>query len=140
MIVFRSSNNSIIFKSQNFGYLKITALRNSRPIAALIQAQALDNKARFTAYSEIKPDQPGLRLTPGVYNVIITDKETINGSSVTINNVKIELGKTFEQTVNLSSGYWNLQRYEQTGCVGAYDLKVIDKADKTQKELNGLAV
>jgi Ca-activated chloride channel family protein len=86
------------------GAIKITALRNKVPIKAWAEAFKPGEEEAITG-SGIQPDKPGeIVLTPGTYDIKVTDINIETEPTVTLSGIKIESGKTIEKTVDFSGG------------------------------------
>jgi len=103
---FKVAARKVIKETQTVGFLKVTVLRNGKPVAAHIGVFIPDKEASVAAAtSSTKIDKPvTIRLKPGSYAVRVTDTELPDKPSVTFPGVEIEVGKTVEKTAEFSGG------------------------------------
>jgi Ca-activated chloride channel family protein len=102
---FRVAAQKVVKESQNFGYLKVTALRNGTPINAHMEVFPQGQKQSITSGStETDPKSPGSKLKPGIYDLLVVDREAATKPEVRVEGITIEAGKTAAREVNFSSG------------------------------------
>jgi Ca-activated chloride channel homolog len=102
---FRVAANQAVKESQNFGYLKITALRNGKPILARVDIFPQGQKQTVTSTRAVTdPNWPGSKLKPGVYDLTVTDEKMKPSQRVTFARVTVTAGRTTEKTVDFSGG------------------------------------
>ncbi len=102
---FRVAAKKAVKESQSFGYLKISALRNGKAIPARVDIFPQgEKKAVKSIRSATKPDWPGSKLKPGVYDLKITDKEMSPPQKAELSGVVVTAGATTEKRVDFSGG------------------------------------
>jgi Ca-activated chloride channel family protein len=102
---FRVAAQKVVKESQNFGYLKVTALRNGTPINAHMEVFPQGQKQSITSGStETDPKSPGSKLKPGIYDLLVVDREAATKPEVRVEGIPIEAGKTAARQVDFSSG------------------------------------
>lgn len=102
---FRVAARQAVQESRNFGHLKITALRNRKPIAARLDI-FLSGQEKTVRSSHTLTDmtRPGEKLKPGVYDLNIIDEKMKPSQSVRISGVTIAAGSTAEKTAEFNGG------------------------------------
>lgn len=102
---FRVAAQKVVKESQNFGYLKVTALRSGTPINAHMEVFTQGQKQSIiSGRTKTDPKSPGSKLKPGTYDLLVVDRETATKPEVRIEGITIEAGKTVAREVDFSSG------------------------------------
>lgn len=102
---FRLAANQVVKESQNFGYLKVIALRNETPIPARVDIYPPGAKQALKSVRAVTgTDWPGAKLKPGVYDLTVTDDEVQPNQSVTFSAVSVTAGETTEKSADFSGG------------------------------------
>ena len=90
------------------GTLVIKALRNGKPLSADCKVYKADGPdgAEKTVLSDVWTGSEGaiLKIKPGVYDVVVENREDANSPPVNFKGITIEFGKTFEKTADFSGG------------------------------------
>jgi|GEM_PF-524025 len=108
---FQMAAQKVVEETKPLGFLKVRALRDGQPIAALVDVFIPEEeKSVATATTSTDPDKPTtIRLKPGKYAVTFTDSQVAEKPSVTFPDLVIEVGKTVEKTADFSGGTLKVQ-------------------------------
>jgi Ca-activated chloride channel family protein len=102
---FRVAVQKVVKESQNFGYLRVTALRNGKSITAHMEVFLQGEKQGISSgRTETDAKSPGRKLKPGVYDLLVVDRETATKPEVRIEGITIGAGKTTTKDVDFSGG------------------------------------
>jgi Ca-activated chloride channel family protein len=90
------------------GTLKVKAQRNGKPLSALCKvyrAEEAEGEER-SVFAEVWTGVEGavLKLKPGVYDIIVENREDANGTPAGFKGITIELGKSVEKVADFSGG------------------------------------
>jgi Ca-activated chloride channel family protein len=101
----RLAAQQAVQESRNFGYLKVTALRNGQPVNARVDIFPQGkNQALKSDRTVTRPDWPGTKVKPGVYDLVVTDDKAKPSQSVSLQTVAVAAGDTTEQSADFSGG------------------------------------
>lgn len=107
---FRVAAKQAVKESQNFGYLKITALRNEKPISARVDVVPQGEQQTVqSSRSVMDPNRPGLKLKPGVYDLTVTDDKMKPPQRVAISGVTVTAGQTTKKRADFSGGSLSIE-------------------------------
>jgi Ca-activated chloride channel family protein len=102
-VEFQTAVKEVVKETQDFGYLKITALRNGEPVRARIDVFPQDAQGqKRSGTSGTTPEREGFRLHPGVYDVHVTDTEATGKPSVRIQGLEVVVGMTTEKAADFT--------------------------------------
>lgn len=102
---FKMAAQKVVKKAQEFGYLRVTALKNGAPLqATMVVYPAGQDKSLFTTNTVVEEGDKGTKLKPGTYDIKVTDARVQTKPTVTVTGIPIELGKTAERTADFSGG------------------------------------
>jgi Ca-activated chloride channel family protein len=102
---FKMAAQKLVEKAQEYGYLRVTALKNGAPFqASMVVRPAGQEKSLFTTNTVVEEGDKGTKLKPGTYDIRVTDAWVQSKPTVTVNGIAIELGKTAERSVDFSGG------------------------------------
>ncbi len=101
----RLAATQAVQESQNFGYLKISALRNGKSISARVDIYTHGKQEPIRSIRAVKDSSsPGAKLKPGVYDLTVTDDELSPPQKVAFSEVTVTAGSTIEKTADFSGG------------------------------------
>ena len=129
---FKAAAKKVVQASQDFGYLKVTALRNKTWIRADVSVFDKDSKNRiFTRSTRQDKNWPGIRIKPGTYDLQVTDVETVGSPSQLLKGVTIQRGETLEKNVAFSGGILEITAIKEGKPIQAYIRLLISGEKKT---------
>ncbi|MBN1256007.1 MAG: VWA domain-containing protein [Deltaproteobacteria bacterium] len=102
---FKMAAEKVVEKAQNFGYLRVTALKNQKPFRATLEITRPGQTGAFVTTATVTEEkEKGSKLEPGTYDIRVIDAQVQTKPAVTVTGIVIELGKTAERTVDFSGG------------------------------------
>jgi Ca-activated chloride channel family protein len=102
---FKMAAEKVVEKAQEFGYLRVMALKNGAPFqATMVVYPAGQDRSLLTTNTATEEGDKGTKLKPGTYDIKVTDARVQTKPTVTVTGIAIELGKTAERTVDFSGG------------------------------------
>jgi Ca-activated chloride channel family protein len=120
------------------GTLKIRASRNGKPLSAdcmVYKADAGEAEGK-QVLSEVWTGMEGalLKLKPGVYDVIVENREDANGLPVSFKGIAIEVGKTVEKTADFSGGTLKVKA-QRNGKIFSAECQIYNTDEGGEKKL-----
>ncbi|WP_295455349.1 VWA domain-containing protein [uncultured Thiodictyon sp.] len=121
------------------GRLKVTALRNGKPVGAYYQVfksgQDLDTDKESLASNPIGDDGETIKLAPGVYDLKITNQEDAGNPAQTFSAIHVEAGKVVEKIADFSGGNLKVKALRNGRPAGAaYQVFKSAPADAEERE------
>jgi Ca-activated chloride channel family protein len=102
---FKMAAEKVVEKAQEFGYLRVTALKNGTPFqATMVVYPSGQDKSLSTTGTVVEEGDKGMKLKPGTYDIRVTDARVQTKPTVSVTGIPIEIGKTAERTVDFSGG------------------------------------
>ena len=102
---FKMAAQKVVKKAQEFGYLRVTALKNGAPFQATMAVYPSgQDTSLLTTGTVVEEGNKGTKLKPGTYDIKVTDARVQTKPTVTVTGISIEIGKTAERTVDFSGG------------------------------------
>ena len=102
---FKKAAEKVVEKAKPNGELRVTAVRNGKPIPGHIEVFKPGNAERvvYNSTVQIKTDV-GTELAPGTYDVKVIDSKTAGKPSVILKGIVIERGAVVEKSADFSGG------------------------------------
>lgn len=102
---FKKAAEKVVEKAKPTGELRVTAVRNGKPIPGHIEVYRAGAEERllYNDTVQIKTDA-GTELAPGNYDVKVIDSKTAGKPSVMLKGVAIERGAVVEKSADFSGG------------------------------------
>jgi len=102
---FKKAAEEVMEKAKPTGELRITAVRNGKPIPGHIEVfqPGTEERVVYNRTVQIKMDK-GTELLPGTYDVKVIDSETAGKPSLTLKGITIEKGAVIEKNADFSGG------------------------------------
>jgi Ca-activated chloride channel family protein len=116
---FKTAAKEVVEETQNFGTLKVAAIKNNKPFEAKVFYYHGGETNSF--FNESTHQQSGVasrKLSPGIYDIKVVDIHTAGNPALTIEGIEIVFGKTVEKTVNFSNGILKVTSYMNGGPIG----------------------
>jgi Ca-activated chloride channel family protein len=102
---FKMAAQKVVEKAQEFGYLRVTALKDGAPFQATMAVYPSGQDTSLsTTDTVVEEGDKGTKLKPGTYDIKVTDAQVQTKPTVSVTGIVIELGKTAERTVDFSGG------------------------------------
>ena len=125
------------------GGLRISALRNGKPFSAMVSiskaAQGTDEKKENVINDWTEVTGKTWKLSPGVYDVLVINREDAGNPELTFSGITVEAGKTAEKTAEFSGGSLNVKAMRNGQPFSAYCrvLKAGTNGEEQKEVTNG---
>jgi len=117
---FMMAAKEVVEDSQNFGILKITAIKNGKLFDAKVYYyRGGEKESFFNKTTHPESGEARLRVIPGIYDIKVVDYHTGGEPAVTIERIEVPQGETVERTADFSNGILKVTSYmngEPIGC------------------------
>jgi Ca-activated chloride channel family protein len=105
---FQMAATKAIKKAQEFGFLKMVAMKNNRPLHAWVEIYEAGTEKIFQrSTTSGETGTRNIKLPPGTYDILVQDSESVSGGEklpVRFSDTMIELGQTVEKRADFSDG------------------------------------
>jgi Ca-activated chloride channel homolog len=102
---FQVAAKEAVKESQNFGYLKISSLRNGKPISARVDVFSQGQQKTMGSFrTAVDSKWPGQKWKPGVYDLTVTDDRLSPPQKVSLSGISVTAGSTTEKSVGFNGG------------------------------------
>jgi len=102
---FQMAAREVVRKTQEQGFLRLSALRGETPFRAAVDVMAAgENKAAKSGRTGMDPDRRGAPIPPGVYDLRFRDTDLAHQPEVWIRGVEVKAGETVERTAVFAEG------------------------------------
>jgi Ca-activated chloride channel family protein len=124
---------------QSSGKLKISALRNGKPIGAwyeVFKAEPVGNGEKISvATNPVNAGGEEIKLVPGTYDLLIRNQDDAGNPTINFPGISVEAGKTVAKVADFSGGTLKIKALRNGKPVGAwYEVFKAEAAGNSDRE------
>ena len=129
---FRAAAQEVVRKTQEHGFLRLTALRGDKPFRAAVEVRAAGgDRVIKSGRTGTDPNRRGAPVNPGVYDLRFQDTDLPHSPEVWIRGVEVAAGETVERVAVFSEdGVLSIKAVKNNAPMKAY-VKVFRQKDET---------